>query len=278
MTQKKNKISLLPLSTKGLLFLKRAKLKLHREFQPHFPEKIFFLHLPKCGGTSIDKALRSFYQPFEICHLDNASCVNTAQMLSRDLDDYRRDLLLYYLGRENKRYLGGHFAYSKKAHLEFGDKWYFITVLRHPVDRWFSHYFYNRYKTTDELFRISEDLSTFVDSSRALVLGRQYVMNLTEGEIQPNELSNVSDATVTSAIKALNTFSLVGCLEHLDVMKKDFKKLFGVKFYMQTSNVNPLSKDEQHKQISVRLRKRVEEICEPDLQIYNHILTKIGKK
>ena len=47
---------------------------------------------------------------------------------------------------------------------------------------------------------------------------------------------------------------------------------------MPTSNVNPLSKDEQHKQISVQIKKRVEEIFEPDLQIYNHALAKIGKK
>ena len=276
MTPKNVRINLLHLPTAGLRLSKNIYRRIERRFLPQMTEKVFFLHLPKCGGSSINNAIKKHYQPSEINHLDNASCVNTAKILDRDLDDFRRDLLLYYLGRQNYRYLGGHFAFSKKAYHEFGKQWHFITILRHPVDRWFSHYFYNRFKTTDELFRISEDLSTFVHSERALILGRQYVENLTEGPDRPNQHDTASDIPATAAIKALGGFSLIGCLEHLDVMQRDFEKLFGIKLNVPQSNVNPLSKDQQRDKISDEIRNRVEEICKPDLQVYPYALKRIG--
>jgi hypothetical protein len=65
--------------------------------EPRLKEPIFFLHLPKCGGTSIANAIQRRYRASEIGHLDNKACVKAAQYLGRDLDDYRRDLLLYYV-------------------------------------------------------------------------------------------------------------------------------------------------------------------------------------
>ena len=236
---------------------------------------IFFLHLPKCGGTAIANAIRRRYAESEIGHLDDKACVEAAQYLERDLDDYRRDLLLYYVLQKEIRYLSGHFAYSQKAYEESHGHWHFITVLRHPVDRWFSHFFYNKYLPTDR-FQIPEDLSDFVETDRAFLWGRLYVRNLTEDSLRPGLNTTDTSKSIASAIKVLEGFSLVGCLEDLDTMCVKFERKFGVRLRIPVSNRNPLSKGKQNEQISEKIRKRVEEICQPDLEVYRHVKTKLS--
>ena len=262
---------------RSLRLFKRSYQQMQRIAQPRITKNIFFLHLPKCGGTSIAYAIRNCYHTSEVGHLNDAACVKAAELLGKDLDDYRRDLLLYYLLHQNIRYLSGHFAYSKRAYHECGERWHFVTVLRHPVKRWFSHFFYNRYKK-DGHFRINEDLSTFVESERAFMLGRLYVRNLTEGADRPGQHTVDTNKAVAAAIKVLEGFSLIGCLEHLDVMCRQFKQIFGVRLDIPKSNINPLSKDQQHPQISDEIRKRVEEICKPDIEVYKYAMARISQE
>ena len=125
---------------------KRTYQRMIQFTRPRIKKNIFFLHQPKCGGTSINNAIRSCYRNSQIMHLNNDACIRAADLLGRDLDDYRRDLLLYHLMHKKIRYLSGHFAYSKKAYDACGDQWHFVTVLRHPVERWFSHYFFNKHR------------------------------------------------------------------------------------------------------------------------------------
>jgi len=244
--------------------------------EPRLKEMIFFLHLPKCGGTSIANAIRRRYSASEIGHLDDKACVKAAEYLGRDLDDYRRDLLLYYVLQKDIRYLSGHFAYSQRAYEESRGRWHFMTVLRHPVDRWFSHFFYNKYTPTDR-FQISEDLNSFVETERAFLWGRLYVRNLTEGSDRPDVHTTDTSKGVAIAIKVLEGFSLVGCLEDLDTLCAQFARRFGVKLRIPVSNPNPVSKLKQRKQISEKIRKRVEEICQPDLEVYHYAKAKIAQ-
>jgi len=209
-------------------------------------------------------------------HLNNDACIRAADLLGRDLDDYRRELLLYYLMHKKIRYLAGHFAYSKKAYDECGDQWHFVTVLRHPVKRWFSHYFYSKHRK-DSHFGITEDIATFVESKRASMIGCMYVRNLSEG-IDWRQLHKVDmDKAAGMAIKALDNFSLIGCLEHLDIMKHQFKQLFDVRLEIPKMNLNPISHAHRRQQISDKIRSRVEKLCKSDLKVYNHALKRIGR-
>jgi len=262
---------------KFLCFSHRGYDRIREMTEPMLKEPIFFLHLPKCGGTSIANAIRRRYPDQEIGHLDDKACVKAAQYLERDLDDYRRDLLLYYVLQKDIRYLSGHFAYSQRAYNESRGRWHFMTVLRHPVDRWFSHFFYNKYTPTDR-FQIPEDLGSFVETERAFLWGRLYVRNLTEGSDRPDIHTADTSKAVSIAIKALEGFSLVGCLEDLDTMCVQFERRFGGKIRIPVSNRNPMSKDKQREQISEKIRKRVEEICQPDLEVYHYAKARIAKE
>lgn len=77
------------------------------------------------------------------------------------------------MARRDIRYVSGHFAFSELVHGRFGDRWESVTIMRDPVTRWFSHYFFNRYKP-DEHFRIHDDLGSFLETGLGKRLGRFY--------------------------------------------------------------------------------------------------------
>ena len=121
----------------------------------------------------------------------------------------------------------------------------------------------------------SPDISAFVETERAFLWGRLYVRNLTEGIDRPDVHTTDTSKAVEIAIKALEGFSLVGCLEDLDTMCAQFEHKFGVKLRIPVSNRNPVAKDKQREQISEKIRKKVEEICQPDMEVYNYALSRI---
>lgn len=94
------------------------------------------------------------------------------------LADYQEHLLIYYLYLKQIRYITGHFIFKTAVFSEFRFDWDFITVLRHPVSRWFSHYFFNRHKTSDH-FTTDLDLQTYMKSERGISQGHFLVYYLT---------------------------------------------------------------------------------------------------
>lgn len=246
--------------------------------QKRLPDrKIFLLHIPKCGGTSIDEAIGANYRkPYfstndPVFRLNSAASLKASQVAGLPLGDYREHLLTYQMSLNHLRYITGHFVFSPRVFQEFGTQWRFVTILRHPVSRWFSHYFFNRYKKSNH-FKVQEDLETFINSDSGIRQGHFLVYYLTG---QGVDSTFVSQRVVDQAVENLEKFALVGCLEHLDNFTRQFEKRFSLKLDIPLANTNPLSKSEQGYKITDDMRKRVEEICQPDLVLYNHALSKI---
>lgn len=90
--------------------------------------KLVFLHIPKCGGTSIHHALASRFEPYEIC-----------PERFRGLRRFNQEQM------QNFRFFSGHFT-AKEFDLIPGNK-YTITILRDPKERILSlYYFWRRHK------------------------------------------------------------------------------------------------------------------------------------
>src|SRR4051794_13658563 len=187
---------------------------------------LFFLHLPKCGGCSMLRAFGEHYSASPNTHLlDAVGSAAVAKATDRNALDYRRDILLYLMSSMRNRescYISGHFAFSQMAYELFGDEWAYVTVLRHPVERWFSDYFYN--KTRGGVHGgIEDDLRDFVESDRAAMMGRTYPRYLVEGMERMDDEDRVS-----KSIDVLKKFSLIGCLESLDAFVLKFEQIFGM--------------------------------------------------
>lgn len=66
-----------------------------------------------------------------------------------------------------------------------------------------------------------------------------------------------------------------GCLEHLEVFERQFQERYDVKLNIPRKNINPLAKTHQKDQITEEIRRKVENICRPDLDVYNYLLSRV---
>jgi hypothetical protein len=238
-------------------------------------KKIFFLHVPKCGGSSIDVAIRNSFGAIssnQWFHLNPQASLKASQVAKHEEAELLENILLYYMSVPQCRYISGHFAYSEKAVERFKDEWSLITLLRHPVSKWFSKYFYNRYKTHSTHYKLECDLNTYVASETAIADGSDYVRCFAEAGMRHK---STSDEAVNEAIANLNNFNLVGVLEHVDSFSNEYQSLFDVKLSIGHERRNPLPKSRQEEQITDEIRERVTEICQPDLKVYEAALKRV---
>ncbi|MEM9808920.1 MAG: hypothetical protein AAF959_27005, partial [Cyanobacteria bacterium P01_D01_bin.56] len=112
----------------------------------------------------------------------------------------------------------------------------------------------------------------FLATDEAKHLGRNYAYLLVDG-ISSQEAG--SDAAIQQAIANLEKFAVVGVLEKLEWFYHDFQTAFGAKLHIESRNKNPLSSKQQKQQISDDIRAQVEEICRPNIQIYQAAMARI---
>jgi hypothetical protein len=245
---------------------------------PNTQDRIAFIHVPKCGGSSVNHAIRrsfglsEYYLKKNRFELESGSSLRASSIADDDLMAYREKLLLYYLSSHNCKYISGHFDYAHKAFEEFRDVWNFITILREPVSKWFSQYFYNRNKNFGT-FQIESTLDEYLESEEGIALGGDYVRKFSG--IRSSDIHADSD-TIDCAIRNLDNFALVGVLEHLDRFIHDFEDLFDVRLFITKGNVSPIVKSKQKQIVTDLHRQKVKEICQPDTLVYQAALKKIG--
>lgn len=235
------------------------------------------MHVPKCGGTSISRAIRSSYGFGKtqgsnfFFQLDASASLRAAKILGYKELEFFENLLIYNMSISSRKYIDGHFVYSEKAFKEFGDEWKFVTLLRHPVSKWFSKYFFNRYKKGSH-YKLDCDFETYIESKTGIAEGSDYVRCLTGSNLLHD--SNLERA-VEQAIRNLNNFTVIGVLEKINLFVRDFERQFGTKLFIEHLRSNPLPKIKQEEQITNRIKQRVEEICQPDIEVYKAVLERI---
>lgn len=111
-----------------------------------------------------------------------------------------------------------------------------------------------------------------MESEEGIALGSDYVRKLTQGF---HGTEAASKEAVTQAIENLKKFALIGVLERLDLFARDFHRLFGVKLFLEKKNMNPVSREKQREEITEEIRKKVEEICLPDIEVYEWAVQRI---
>jgi len=199
--------------------------------------------------------------------LDAIAGLKAAQLSDVSEGEFSQPLLLYFMACHDVRYISGHFSFSETAYRAFSAEWDFITILRHPVSRWFSHYFYNRYKVGDH-HSIREDLPTFVRSPRAVRLANAFILQLTGHSV--DDVLARPRACVSRAIANLEKFALVGCLERLDVFVSQFDARYRTQLYVPRRQQNPMPAALQATQITDALRQQVEQMCRADMAVYQY--------
>lgn len=240
-------------------------------------DKIFFVHLPKCGGTSIARAIRNAYgfsgrlseRSFAI---SPRSTHRAAELTGIPAHRYRELMLLYAMGHPRYQFVEGHVQYSPTAFAAFGD-WNLVIVFREPVSKWISEYFYNRYKESEHA-RTDEDLIPFLDTESASAYGNDYVRYLSSDK----ERSEWGSAeAIDDAIENLGNFEVIGVLEEMQRFVADFRGRFGVKLRIEVHNSSPVSRQSRDSQVTPEIRQRIEDLCRPNLAVYRHVRERLAR-
>ena len=200
------------------------------------PRPILFHHVPKCGGTSVARAMRRSYLLSQATVKPNESRNALASMQGRGerlgfaLHDLREAMLLYLL-HDNVRCIAAHVPFSESAFAEFADRYAFVTILRDPVDRFLSHY---RWSQRPERPASSpETLEEFVARDRERQTGATYVRYFC-GDPGAQQFTT---ADVDSAIRNLRRLNSVGFLDDLPSFEQKLSTLAGRRLRIGKENV-----------------------------------------
>jgi hypothetical protein len=252
-----------------------------RDFTQKKPPFIFF-HIPKTGGSSISAALKRHYR---LSHFNIRLGVSSHEAealfsVDKEADNYLecrqtlRSSLVFYAAMQGVRFITGHFWYHDNM-LRLKERGYCLVVLlRHPVDRFFSQYFYNRFKE-GTYARINEGFEAFLTGREGKTQGCLYVQFI-GGPRQDHNYA--SDQAVDSAKQRLDAFDVIGFLEHLSQFRHKMLDHFGIRLNIPHKRRSPARKKKPHRVMmteyrqSDEYRRRVANVCAPDMELYHYAL------
>jgi len=253
-------------------------------------ERIFFMHVPKCGGTSTDSAFRKCYltldirQDSRLVRFDSRAYAKAASVLhghdlgqgyqgELDVLEFSEKFLAYNMSRPNVRYISGHISFNQRIFDEYNEQYKYITVLRDPIKMVVSSYFYAKYRANDH-WQIEEDFPEFLSTERGRSLGCRYVKYLS-GLKQDTDFT--SQDSIEQAKANLSQFDLVGILEDLGTFAIAFQNRFRVRLDIPTRNVSPVSDSFRKEKITDEVYEVIKKVCAPDIEVYNHARSMTSK-
>ncbi|PAU81208.1 hypothetical protein CK501_06515 [Halovibrio salipaludis] len=235
--------------------------------------RVVFHHVPKCAGTSVSRALRVRYA------LSQASIAApaTADVINRqygtsdfsNLEHFNRIRrfraeLLHYLMWKDTYFIGGHVPFNRAAYDHLGKGYRFITVLRDPVERFISEYFYNRGRNHQA--RIDADLAEYIESP----LGQRNALRCCEYFSGQLDLDLEDPESLKHRAKDnLKAFDVVGFTDSMGVFEQKVRQALNVRVSFGRENQGNRSSAEINKEITPALRSRLEDLCKHDREIYD---------
>ena len=231
-----------------------------------------FLHLPKCGGTSLSEALYATV-PIQkrVGVIDAVSTRRAASLLEFGIDDawkchddlefgdrtfdLRESILATHCCWDTQL-IHGHVLLSDRIRTHFHGRYKFLTIMRDPIARAISNY---RMAVTAGI--ASNDPDVWLDSQIARAHSTTYLRYLSgRHSIAPEQEAECLER----ALSALDLFSLIGFLEEIEVFARDFEKIFGANLTLHKYNQAKGTKV----QLTDTQMARLYEMCSADREIY----------
>ena len=170
-----------------------------------------FIHIPKCAGTTLNSIIEQNYRKGEVARF-------TCRRM-QDLTAEQRETLSR--GFPGAKVVRGHMVYGIHQHLK-QDVTYF-SIVRHPIDRVISNYFYAKELPTHQLYeRInSENLSLLDFATKGLSPGldngqTRYLSGFGNPILGPKQRAPCPAEMLDLAKANAETFALIGTTRHFD--------------------------------------------------------------
>jgi hypothetical protein len=225
-------------------------------------EKLVFIHIPKAGGNTLHDVIKRNYNEVECYHTHQygVSYKEEVKQFKESSKEKRDDL----------KYIRGHIGFG--LHNVLGDSSY-VTMLRDPVDRVISHYYYILYNRRDtDLYRQIKDktLEEFVKSDSRSNLQTRFLAakdGLPIMEADNKELSGKHLKRAKYHLK--DHFSFVGLLNKFDTSLLLLKEILGLDNVCYIRK-NKTRKRKRKDEISSTIRKVVLENNRLDMELYKY--------
>lgn len=232
-------------------------------------KKVMYVHVPKCGGSSVGMAIKNSFGYWANLQRKGLKWINTggsneaSDLTSIPIKEFRQQLLIYYLCQKNSRFVTGHVTVNSKILETFSDQWNFVTILREPVERWYSQYYFN--KDRDKARSKTDlDMEAYLKSQAGKRSARTYSYYFsTDG---PDEEQNIEEAKAN-----LSKFALVGFLEEISNFEKQYNNLFNANISIPHYNKNKTPRY-QKEDVPPSIHEKVIEMCRTDTKIYEWAL------
>ena len=201
--------------------------------------RICFVHIPKCGGSSFRTAI-SKYGPFGLIKRKGVHAMSAKKSYQEAVHEgidpliYRENVLIDLLSKSQYKVVFGHFRCTSKTRERFQDRWKFVTLLRNPVDRWISHYHYDRYKSSTH-HKTELDIHQYIKSEEGKRVGTLYLRHFSS-YTEDIGISKVD--YVIEAVQNIKAFDSCLILEEIQDTMPDLESLLGIKFKMRRRNQN----------------------------------------
>jgi len=245
---------------------------------PTAHQRVYFQHVTKCAGTSLRAALMSALQeqgatPASFYQLEPVKTNAFANAMDIDSIQVRDLLLADRLSKADCRFIAGHFRYTSAVHEALLPSVVSVTVLRDPVDRFLSLYYYNRYKQAEH-GKETLPLDVYVTRPKAQRSAEDYV-RLFRGTGGDSRAFATAD-DVEQACSNLDRFSVVGCLEYLPAFLDAVEQASGLVLDLPRLNKSPAPATERYKDLPDELFEEISRLCQPSRQVYEYALQLTG--
>ena len=240
---------------------------------------LVFIHVPKCGGTSVECALRARYrlgrrligpeETYEAARtlLGRGDEEGDRHAILQRASELRRDLLHLHLA-EGASLITGHAPLGPNTVGAFAGSHDFITVMRGPAARMRSHVAFNNGHAAGH-GRSDLTVTRFLETDRAKVLGALYVKYFA-GLPMTADLTN--QAAIDAARRTVDRLALVGFTDAMPLFADKLHALTGLRVRIGHANKG----EDAH--LPSGAAERIEALCGPDNAVYAHARERFGER
>jgi hypothetical protein len=220
-------------------------------------EALIFLHIPKTGGSTLSKILAHHYSPAVTVTLDTPGVAQFKTLSGEERGRYR--LIQGHL------YFGLHRLIPRAST--------YITLLRNPIDRTLSFYYYARSTPGHYLYRLLTterlDLKTLLVRNLTSELSNDQTRFLAGDEWEDPQQAVTRGALERAKVNLRSHFCMVGLQEQFDASLLLLRRAFGwdLPFYLK-DNVTKVKPPDPS--LDVETRRLIEDANSLDLELYQY--------